>query len=274
MKTLKPCLALVALLAPSIARAATPAVCTDSYLEAQRLRKDGKIVEARASLRTCSAATCPGLIVNDCTKWLDEVQSSIPSIVPVATDDTGANLTDVRVSLDGAPAAAVPPGQPLEVDPGSHRVRFERSGFPGAETNTLVAIGQKNKVVAVTLHAAGAAGAGSGSPYRTVGIVVAGVGLAGLAVGAGFGADAIAKKSDANCPDNVCGAHGNAGALRDAGTAADVSTVSFIAGGVLTASGVLTWLLAPTHAAERRAWVRPVPMVSCHGGGMSLVGQW
>lgn len=53
-------------------------------------------------------------MVADCTRWEDEVLSSLPSVVPVAVDEAGVNLIDVQVSLDGVPLVNAPAGQAIE----------------------------------------------------------------------------------------------------------------------------------------------------------------
>ena len=114
-----PVAALVAWLTPTAASAASREDCTDSYTQAQKLRKQGKLVAARDELKICVQHDCPGLIVNDCAQWLDEVQSALPSVVPLATDEAGANLLDVKVSLDGAPLVNALAGQAIDIDPGT-----------------------------------------------------------------------------------------------------------------------------------------------------------
>ena len=88
---------------------------------------------------------------------------------------------------------------------------------------------------------------------RIAGLTVAGVGAAGVVVGAIFGGLAIGKKNDAspNClPDfSRCNTTGKA-AVDDAMTMANVSTVAFIAGGVLAAAGLTIFFLAPKSHTE------------------------
>lgn len=88
---------------------------------------------------------------------------------------------------------------------------------------------------------------------RIAGLTIAGVGAAGVVVGAIFGGLAIGKKNDAspNClPDfSRCNTTGKA-AVDDAMTMANVSTVAFIAGGVLAAAGLTVFFLAPKSHAE------------------------
>ena len=304
-----PLLAVAVWLAPAAATAASREECTDSYTQAQKLRKQGKLVAAREQLRICVQHDCPGLIVNDCAQWLDEVQSTLPSVVPLATDEAGANLLDVKVSLDGVPLVNALAGQAIDIDPGTHHFTFERADLATVETDVLVVVGDKNKRVAVTLRkepvAQGGAPAaqanpeaparsvapgdatpadmvpesasdtgGSTFPYRTAGLVVGAAGVVGLGAGTVFGVEAIVKQNDANCPNNTCRPGSNPDSLRTAQTDGNVSTGFFIAGAVLAAAGITTWLLAPSAHATDSAWVRPAPVALASGGGVVLVGGW
>jgi hypothetical protein len=97
----------------------------------------------------------------------------------------------------------------------------------------------------------------NGSPLKTVGLVVGGVGVAGLIAGAIFGVEALSKNSSANS-GHCGGSLGSANdcdstgvSLRhDAVTFGNVSTVAFIAGGVLAAGGATLFLVAPSSHVE------------------------
>ncbi len=77
--------------------------CADAYSRAQELRTKRKLIGAREALRICSQTTCPAFIVKDCTTWLDEVQSSLPSVVPPSPRMARGTISArrVRVSMDG-----------------------------------------------------------------------------------------------------------------------------------------------------------------------------
>lgn len=95
------------------------------------------------------------------------------------------------------------------------------------------------------------------SPLRPVGIVVTGVGLAGVVVGSIFGAFAMGEQSTitANCDGNyVCNGDGLAAANR-AKAEATVSTIGFIAGGVLVALGVTLFFVGGPAKAKTIAHV-------------------
>ena len=105
-----------------------------STLASKRARKLGRCARptsssnARTSLSTCSASTCPAAVGNFCRQRLAEVVHEIPSIVFAAKDGRGHDLAAVKVSIDGAVFADHLDGTPIELDPGEHVFRFEYAG--------------------------------------------------------------------------------------------------------------------------------------------------
>ncbi len=117
-----------------------------------------------------------------------------------------------------------------------------------------------------------------GGTRRTLGLVLAGVGVAGLASGVVFGILTVNKKNNI---DEKCG--GNAGDCKappgsldpereSAQTSATISTASFIVGGLALVGGGLLYFTAPTGSTTGQ--VRIAPRVANNGGGMGLEGTW
>ncbi|WP_437274392.1 hypothetical protein WME90_24400 [Sorangium sp. So ce375] len=119
-----------------------------------------------------------------------------------------------------------------------------------------------------------------GSPLRTAGLVAGGVGLVGLAVGAGFGMNALSKNREGteHCyvskggASKACTPKGGA-LLDDSAAAATASTASFIAGGVALATGAALLLLAPP-AKPRSRRTDVATGILLGPDGISLVGRW
>jgi hypothetical protein len=148
---------------PGVARAdgatADPTIrekqaCVAAADEGQTQRDDGKYRAARASFLRCAAASCPRVVVQSCTQWLQGIDDNAPTIVLGAKDEHGADLTDVTVSLDGVPFATELEGKPLEADSGEHVLRFERPGSVPAEQKVVLRATEKARVVSVTLYPA------------------------------------------------------------------------------------------------------------------------
>lgn len=102
-----------------------------------------------------------------------------------------------------------------------------------------------------------------GSSQRTIGFIVGGVGIAGVAVGAVTGLMAIGKSNDAkaDCPQSgPCASRAAVDASESMQTFGLVSTIGFIAGGVGLAAGAALIFTAPKEGATKTTGrVRVVP---------------
>lgn len=99
------------------------------------------------------------------------------------------------------------------------------------------------------------------SPWRTIGLASAGVGLVAMGTGAVFGVIAKSKRDDSNAPGGCvkddCPAGGPTQARRDAVSAGNTATMLFVIGGVLAAAGVTVYLVAPSSSSSRAVRVSP-----------------
>lgn len=269
--------------------------CVTSYEDAQRLRLANKLLAAREQLRVCRGDVCPGLVRNDCEKWLGEVAESLPSVVLSARDGGGRDLFDVKVTIDGAPLRAGLDGTAVDVDPGAHTIVFVR-GSDTKEERVLVRQGEHNRVVVVVLGrspaaaplpAPGPAPASTQPPpgdergpgtRRVVGLVVGAAGLVGLGVGGVLG---LTSNGDARELHDTCGltrscTQDQLDAIIGRRTVAGV--VAGIGGAALV-TGIVLYLTAPRPAsahglaphegpASRWTWgAAPVP-----GGALGAFG--
>lgn len=151
MKRLAPVLFVVTSLAllPRAAHADEKAVCLSAYEKTQTLRKDNKLRAAREQLLVCTRDVCPKLVRVDCTRWMDEVTASQPSLVLSVRDAKGLDRTDARILLDGEALPHL--GQEVVVDPGPHTIRVEVPGEDPIDQEVVVGTGEKNRAVTVTL---------------------------------------------------------------------------------------------------------------------------
>jgi len=127
---------------------AAKAECLAKYEEAQMTRRERRLLATRAALRACSGAACPSAIRADCVDWLDGVAHSLPSVV-VTARARGADLTAVKVFIDGKLATERLSGFALEVDPGLHKFRFESEPWPPIERDVLANEGVKDRPIDV-----------------------------------------------------------------------------------------------------------------------------
>jgi hypothetical protein len=155
-----------ALFTAQLARADEKQVCSDAYQQAQTLRDQHKLVKAREQMRVCGRAECPGFIAKDCGNWLKDIDPRVPSVVLTAKNSAGAEVTDVRVSVDGAPLVTRLDGLAVDVDPGAHTFTFE--GADGrTEQKLVVTEGAKAQLIAVVLGGAGGGAAVISAPAST-----------------------------------------------------------------------------------------------------------
>ena len=101
----------------------------------------------------------------------------------------------------------------------------------------------------------------SSAPWRTIGFIGVGVGVAGLVLGATTGLMASARNETvlSRCEPRGCDALG-VNAAAEGRTFATVSTVSFVAGAALLVGGVVLVLVAPRArpVANLGPWASPV----------------
>ena len=177
---------------------------------------------------------------------------------------------------------------------GPHTFHFEGADGASVDRSVLVKEGERNQAVVVTLAAApvaptltpaaatpqeaasapvapasAPAPSRSSTPWKTVGWVVGGAGVAGLALATVFGIVAAHEKS-ADCDGRVCDP-GTTGAIKFAALASDIG---WIAGGVLLATGAAMVLFTPGGGHEPSAAVKLAPAVTASGGGVVLGGGW
>jgi hypothetical protein len=117
--------------------------CIEANTKAQSLRRSGKLVSAHAQLAICIDPRCPGIVRNDCTQRLDDLERVQPTIVFDAKDAAGNDLSDVRVSMDGKPLVGRLDGTAIEVDPGPHAFTFDVSGQPSVTRGFVLKEGEK-----------------------------------------------------------------------------------------------------------------------------------
>lgn len=194
-----------------LAQAPTKSECIAAYTSGQQLKKRGELRAARDKLLVCSRDPCPIALQADCNEWLTEVQRLQPSIVVVASDPGGRELTSVKVFVDDVEVASRLDGRAIDVDPGDRRLRFEAEGFEPVTQQMLLCEGQKAREVTVRFARAGVEPPGGGTrvpvaPDRpvepstrpapwTVWALGAGSAVA-LGAFAGFGIAGVSERSD------------------------------------------------------------------------------
>jgi hypothetical protein len=285
----------------SPAHAGDRAACLDAASQGQTLRDAHRLVEARDTFRVCARQGCPLVLQRDCTMYFEQVQTSLPTVVPFATDASGNGVGGVKVSVDGKLLADKIDGRSVEIDPGTHTFLFEAPDGTKTERTVLVAEGQKEIRIAAVVakpvekpapvpaqepplpveipapatstpasdSVSPPAERASAFPWKAVGLAAGGVGIVTLGFGTTFGLMAISSKNGANCaPSGLCQNENAVNKQDDSLHAGNLSTALFIAGGVLAAAGVTMFALAPSVP------VQAGPSVGSREAGFVLTGAW
>ncbi len=234
-------------------------------------------------------------------KRAQALEARLPKLV---VDVAGAPAAGLEVKRDGIVIGAAAWGTPIPVDPGTHRVSATATGKGTWETTIATTDGKVAHVaiprdlppapvaaaVAPVIGPQPAAVTSSGASdfptpiveqngatQRTIGWVVAGVGVVGVGLGAGFGLSSIGKRNESrtHCVVDQCDVDGVS--LRDdAIRNGNIATIATIAGGAAIAGGLILVLTAPktTESRERAGKLRAVPTVGLNGGGFTLQGNF
>jgi hypothetical protein len=208
------------------ARAADPTTddCRAASDASPKLGREHKLRAERAQLLVCAATSCPMAIRKECVRRLDEVNAQVPTIIFAARDASGADLSAVKITMDGEVLAERLDGSALSIDPGEHTFRFEAAGQPAVQQTLVIHEADKERRKQVVIGTASAvpfvpapaapvraptpvaappspAIASSSSPalaadtgsststwstQKTIALVVGGTGVAGVAVGGIF----------------------------------------------------------------------------------------
>lgn len=221
-------------------------------------RDKGLLREARGHFISCAADTCPKALRVDCSRWLEEVETTLPSIVAGAREEGGIDLFDVKVFVDGVVAVEPQQGQAIALDPGPHVVRFERPGSEPVEIKIMLRAGEHNRPVLASftkrdpVAATPASKPTSDEPWRAknekserseekrsgppvLAWVFGGIGIAGLGAFTGLAISGSSEKDrlrgacSPNCTDN------DVGSLKGQYIAADISLgIGIVALGLAT----------------------------------------
>ena len=127
--------------------------CAAAYARAKDRQAAGQLKEARDLLLGCISPACEIGLQQQCTNLYTQLDSDIPSIVPVVTDGAGAPLVDVQVTMDGTVLASHIGGQALLVDPGVHEFTFSANGVVFATQKLMILQGQRNRPILGSLLA-------------------------------------------------------------------------------------------------------------------------
>lgn len=239
-------------------------------------------------------------------KFAKKRASALEPRLPKLVVEVPKTIEGADVRRDGVVVGQAAWGSPIPIDPGTHKIVVRAPGKQVWET-TIFAAESKTARVSVprelpaaavtaapvlsapestqTLPIAGGTTeeapvsrhTGSGDSQRTAGWIMTGLGVASVAVSAGFGFASLGKRNDSrdHCVGDACDADGVA--MRDAAIRnGNVATITAIAGGVAVAGGLVLVLTAPKkdHGVERAGSLRAAPSFASNGGALLLSGTF
>jgi hypothetical protein len=258
------------------ARADTANECISAAEQSQPLRREGKLRAARERLLACSRPECPSVVRADCTRWLGDLDSLMPTVVVHAVDSAGADVAGVRVSIDGTTVPATGEGREFEIDPGAHVLRFEHDGSGPVEQQIVVREAERHRILSVSFVPVSAAAkpaqpkeaetAAAHGPSLVVPIALVVAGGAGLAVASYFwlaGLGEHSRMASSCAPTHTC-PDSEIDAARGKLLAGDV-----VGGGAIVAAAVGVGLLVFGHGSAREA--PAVALQPLRGGALAGV---
>ncbi|MBE7485164.1 MAG: hypothetical protein HS104_35000 [Polyangiaceae bacterium] len=196
---------------------------TISIWQARILAKLGRLIEANERYESTRRAPLPPdapdvfrAAVADAAQEVEVLRKRIPRI-RVRVSGPGADSESLVVTLDGKRVPQELIGVLRTVDPGQHELDARVAGVSRILKRVTVAEGSAADIELslVPLDAGASSSADgepppaaqrSGSSRRTLAFVAAGIGVAGMATGVGFGLSAQQKRSrlDEACDDEKC----------------------------------------------------------------------
>jgi hypothetical protein len=124
--------------------------CVDDYKSGVQLEETGHLIAAREKFVRCSKSACGSPLKQACTTRFTQLDTDIPSVVPVATNAEGAPRFDVEVKMDGELLTPKLDGHAWQLDPGRHEMTFSADGEVFSSQELLIVQGQRNRQVHAT----------------------------------------------------------------------------------------------------------------------------
>jgi hypothetical protein len=128
--------------------------CQAAFQSGQEKEKAGQLVEAHKLYRSCSDLGCGTSVWHACIEANTHLHATLPSIVPIAVDDSGAPRADVEVKMDGQVFTSTLTGLSLPVDPGEHEFSFSTGSGVFATARISIVEGERNRILSVSSPAA------------------------------------------------------------------------------------------------------------------------
>lgn len=265
-------------LGPAPARAADRVQeCIGEHVEAQLLRKQGRLLAARDRLVECAEPTCPELVREECSALTREVEAAVPSVILGALDTDGQPTSEPLVSIDGLAELIPLDGRPILMDPGAHQLRFQHPEGWIREVDLVLPESEHERRVIADFRPRGDGGRGQRRWPRSVMLVSAGVATAALGSFTYFALSGRSLENDLErCKPN-CESRADIDRMRSRYLIADVSLgVALVSLGV----GTYAWTQRPSASAAEhppsasRMSLRLQPIATARSVGLWAAGEF
>ena len=130
----------------------TSRVCAFTYRSAVQTELAGHLREAKETFLACAKPACGAVIRNQCSARYTQLESDIPSVVPLVTDEAGRDRNDVQVAMDSELLTSRVDGRALPVDPGQHEFSVIADGAILARRKVMILQGQRNRPITLALN--------------------------------------------------------------------------------------------------------------------------
>lgn len=100
-----------------------PNACGVTYQSALEEQQSDHLRVARETFSRCASPAC-GSVSKKCAAAVTQLETQIPSVIPVVTNEEGSPMADVQVTVDGELWAQHLDGRAVPIDPGVHDFSF------------------------------------------------------------------------------------------------------------------------------------------------------
>jgi len=277
------------------------------------LRNRHQLRAARSQLLICASASCPQDIRDECVRRVAEVNAQLPTIVFEAKDTEGNDLSAVAVTLDGHPWVDHLDGTALSLDPGEHLFGFKTQSGPALTRRWIIREGEKGRREPVVLgpvqpgpvptsrltpppprlsyeppargssrssHEPVPETGSSHGTQRVIGVIVGGLGVAGLGVALYelIVAHSRAAKSQSAADSLDSNVKDTSHAYYEQATQAQTYAIIFgAAGAVAVGAGLVLFITGMSDSDTQEtaaASQRIVPSFGSDGGGLHYVAKF
>jgi hypothetical protein len=225
--------------------------------------------------------------------------SALEAKLPLLVLEVKAKDTGLEITRDGEPVSSALWGTPVPVDPGKHTIDARAPNKrprklvvdmpPDAQTLsvTVPVLDDESGQSAPTAADEARTSISTSTPRErpglngaviATGVVLGGLGVAGIAVGAVSGLKFLSKKDEAAsiCPTGVACTPGDIAAyettMADARSARKLSLIGFGVGGAALLGGAILLISAPRSAAT--TGISVAPAVGAGSVGATIAGRW